>query len=144
MQPQQLTVSSALHDLPLVINFVRRCCRTAGLSEDASFACELAADEACSNIMEHAYSGRSDGVIHVACWVAGQCFVLRFRDHGRTFDPARVQKPTLDADLLDRPVGKLGIHIMRSLMDDVRYEFDAVEGNTLTMSKAIPAQPVAD
>ena len=135
MQPQKLTVSSALHDLPRVIDFVRQCCRAAGLSEDAGFACELAADEACSNIMEHAYSGRSDGVIHVACWVTETSFMLRFRDYGRAFDPAHVQKPILDADLTDRPVGKLGMHIMRTIMDDVCYEFDAAEGNTLTMSK---------
>lgn len=135
MQLQQLTVSSALQDLPLVINFVRQCCRAAGLNEDSCFACELAADEACSNIMEHAYAGRSDGVIHVACWLADQSFMLRFHDYGRSFDPARVQKPVLEGDLVSRPIGKLGMHIMRSLMDDVRYEFDAVQGNILLMRK---------
>ena len=52
---QQLTIASDLHNLPLIAQFVRNAGRAAGLNDDALFAIELACDEACNNVIEHAY-----------------------------------------------------------------------------------------
>jgi anti-sigma regulatory factor (Ser/Thr protein kinase) len=135
MAIEELTVSSDLDDLPQVIDFVRQASVAAGLEEKAVFACELATDEACTNIIEHAYAGRSDGVIHVACWTENGAFVVQFHDQGVAFDPTQIREPLLTEDLAKRPLGGLGVHFMRSLMDEVRFEFDPVTGNKLTMTK---------
>ncbi|HSN76644.1 MAG TPA: ATP-binding protein [Anaerolineae bacterium] len=135
MQIEELTVSSDLDGLPQVIDFVRQASLVAGLSDDAVFACELAADEACTNIIEHAYAGRSDGVIRVSCSTENGAFVVQFYDQGVTFDPTRIREPLLTEELAQRPLGGLGMHFMRSLMDEVRFEFDPVAGNMLTMTK---------
>jgi serine/threonine-protein kinase RsbW len=135
MPIEELVVTSALAELPRVIDFVCRTCERAAVPEDVAFACQLAADEACTNIMEHAYRGRTDGEIHVTCWVGEDRITLQFRDNGAAFDPGAVEKPDLDGDLADRQVGGLGLHFMRSLMDQVRFEFDPATGNTLTMVK---------
>lgn len=137
METEALVVHSTLDALPQVIDFVRQACLEAGLSDKDVFACELATDEACTNIVEHAYRGHSDGVIRVACWSESGTFVVQFHDRGQAFDPAAIEDPMLTEDLLDRPLGGLGVHFMRSLMDEVRFEFDASEGNTLTMTKRI-------
>ena len=89
METAELTVSSDLDGLPQVIDFVRQACTAAGLSDNAVFACELATDEACTNIIEHAYGGRSDGVIRVTCWTEPGAFVVQFHDQGIAFDPSR-------------------------------------------------------
>jgi len=135
MQIEELTVSSDLDGLPQVIDFVRQASLVAGLSDDAVFACELATDEACTNIIEHAYAGRSDGVIRVCCWTENGAFVVQFHDQGVAFDPTRIREPLLTEELAQRPLGGLGMHFMRSLMDEVRFEFDPVAGNMLTMTK---------
>jgi anti-sigma regulatory factor (Ser/Thr protein kinase) len=135
MATEELTVSSDLDSLPQVIDFVRQASVAAGLAEKAVFACELATDEACTNIIEHAYAGRSDGMIRVACWAENGAFVVQFHDQGAAFDPTQIQEPQLTENLAERPLGGLGVHFMRSLMDEVRFEFDPVTGNKLTMTK---------
>jgi anti-sigma regulatory factor (Ser/Thr protein kinase) len=135
MAIEELTVSSDLDGLPQVIDFVRQASMEAGLSDKAVFACELATDEACTNIIEHAYAGRSDGVIRVACWTENGAFVVQFHDQGVAFDPTQIREPLLTEDLARRPLGGVGVHFMRSLMDEVRFEFDPVTGNKLTMTK---------
>jgi anti-sigma regulatory factor (Ser/Thr protein kinase) len=135
MAIEELTVSSDLDGLPQVIDYVRQASMAAGLPEKAVFACELATDEACTNIIEHAYAGRSDGVIRVACWTENGAFVVQFRDQGIAFDPTQIREPLLTENLAERPLGGLGVHFMRSLMDEVRFEFDPVTGNKLTMTK---------
>lgn len=135
MAIEELTISSDLDGLPQVIDFVRQASMAAGLPEKAVFACELATDEACTNIIEHAYAGRSDGVIRVSCWTENGAFVVQFHDQGVAFDPTQIQEPLLTEELAERPLGGLGMHFMRSLMDEVRFEFDPVTGNKLTMTK---------
>ena len=137
MTVDELVVSSALDVLPQVIGFVRQASLQAGLPERAVFACELATDEACTNIIEHAYAGRSDGTIRVACWSDGDEFVVQLHDQGVAFVPGAVREPPLTQDLAARPLGGLGIYFMRSLMDEVRFDFDPMAGNTLTMTKRI-------
>lgn len=139
MEIGELVVTSALDDLPRVVDFVAQACESAAVPEDVAFACQLAADEACTNIMEHAYRGRSDGEIRVSCSITGDEIRMVFRDRGQAFEPDLVELPSLDGNLTDRQIGGLGLHFMRRLMDEVRFEFDLVNGNTLTMVKHLRA-----
>ena len=132
---EELVVTSALDELPRVIDFVSQACETSAVPEDVAFACQLAADEACTNIMEHAYDGRMDGEIRISCWVSEDQVHLQLRDNGAAFDPGIIETPSLDGNLTDRQIGGLGLHFMRSLMDEVRFEFDPTTGNTVTMTK---------
>ncbi|MCA9870261.1 MAG: ATP-binding protein [Anaerolineae bacterium] len=132
----ELLVTSDLDHLPLVLDFVRAACIDAGMNSDEVFACELATDEACANIMEHAYAGRPDGEIRVRCWVVSGQMFIRFHDTGHPFEPQEIEPPLFTDDLQERQVGGLGLHFMRTLMDDVVFEFGET-GNTVTMSKHI-------
>lgn len=136
--PRELVITSNRAELPAVLAFVRQAGLDAGLDEDAVFACELSTDEACTNIIEHAYEGRPEGRIEIACYVSADSFVIRLHDYGRPFDPDKVPAPSLSSDLARRRPGGLGLHFMRSLMDEVVFEFDARAGNTLTMKKRLP------
>lgn len=135
MEIEELIVSSDMDVLPQVIDFVRQASAVAGLPDNAAFACELATDEACTNIIEHAYEGRGDGMIRVSCWTENGAFVVQFHDQGVAFDPTEIQEPLLTEELAERPLGGLGMHFMRSLMDEVRFDFDPIQGNMLTMTK---------
>ncbi|MEZ4767592.1 MAG: ATP-binding protein [Caldilineales bacterium] len=134
----ELLVTSDLGQLPRVLDFVRAACQDAGMDDDEVFACELATDEACANIMEHAYAGLPEGEIRVWCWTADGQMFIRFHDTGRPFEPQEVEPPLFTDDLQERQVGGLGLHFMRTLMDDVVFEFGEA-GNTVTMSKRIGA-----
>lgn len=113
---------------------VAQVAREGGFSDKAIYSLQLAADEAASNIIEHAYEGVSDGALELFCEMRGNEIVIVLRDTGRPFDPTGVKEPNLSADLADRQVGGLGIYLMRKLMDSVHYETNP-GGNVLIMTK---------
>lgn len=130
----QLTIASDLHNLPLIAQFVRNAGRAAGLNDDALFAIELACDEACNNVIEHAYRDAA-GPLHIACSVRQADFIIQIQDQGRPFEPPIARPLNHLRRRANTPVGGLGIHLMRKLMDVVEYRFDTQFGNHLTMIK---------
>jgi anti-sigma regulatory factor (Ser/Thr protein kinase) len=98
------------------------------------YSLQLAADEAASNIIEHAYEGVSGASLDVNCEMQGDTLVIVMRDRGRTFDSSKVKQPNLKADLSERQIGGLGVYLMRKLMDEVHYE-NTGSDNVLTMIK---------
>ncbi len=116
-------------------DFVGEVASRGGFDGKEVYSIQLAADEAASNIIEHAYAGVSNGEIEVSCEVKHRVLTIMMRDHGRTFDPGSVAPPDVKADLSKRKIGGLGIYLMRKLMDDVRYESIPGKGNLLTLQK---------
>ena len=109
--------------------FVGELARKSGFSDKEIYSIQLAADEAASNIIEHAYQDSS------SCGMEAGRLVISMHDDGKPFDISRVKEPNLKADLSDRQIGGLGIYLMRKLMDEVHYESKPGRGNLLTMIK---------
>lgn len=114
--------------------FVAEVARQGGFSDKEIYSLQLAADEAASNIIEHAYSGNPDASVDISCDMQADAIVIIMRDQGISFDPAQVKQPNLKAKLSERQIGGLGVYLMRKLMDEVRYE-SVGKNNTLTMIK---------
>jgi len=133
----ELTVTSQAENLARIADFVREAAQAAGLDMRQTFQVRLAVDEACTNIMEHAYGPDRIGPIACTCQVCGDDFVVTLNDQGQPFDPAQVPVPDVEAALKDRPLGGLGIFLMRKLMDAVTFSHDPQTGNELVMVKKI-------
>lgn len=116
-------------------DFVAQVAREGGFNEKEIYSLQLAADEAASNIIEHAYEGISDASIDIACDMRGEMIIITMRDTGMPFDVSRVKQPNLKADLSERQIGGLGVYLMRKIMDEVHFESNAGTGNLLTMIK---------
>lgn len=129
----ELTVPARFENLALIGEFIAGAARRAGFDEKGVFDLQLACDEACTNVIEHAYGG-GPGDIHITVTAYPDQFQIEVRDTGCPFDPTAVRMPDLDAPLERRETGGLGLHFMRSIMDEVRFEFDE-GGNHLTMVK---------
>lgn len=130
-----------------VCEFMAAGAQQAGLDDDAIFKVELACDEACTNIIEHAYGEEGVGDINATWEATPRSFTITLHDNGRGFDPDGVEDPAITKlEAEPKPdelkVGGLGIHFMRNLMDEVRYQFDEKHGNTLTMVKYIEPSPL--
>src|SRR5512137_2227669 len=103
-----------------------------GMDEPSVCAVEMAMDEACSNIIEHAYEGIATGDIECTCDADGETLTIILRDHGRPFDVTAIPEPDISAVLEDRPIGGLGVFLMRQLMDEIRYDRMGESGNVMT------------
>ncbi len=107
----------------------------AGLDEQSCYQVETAVDEACTNIIEHAYGGENRGDIVIECYASPGMLTVKLKDSGMAFDPEQINTPNLDTRLEERPDRGLGLFFIRRWMDSVRFEFSEKHGNVLTMVK---------
>ena len=131
----KIVFDANFQNLDEIREFVGDTARQMGFSDKDIYAIQLAADEASTNIIEHAYDGVSDGKLEIDCEIIGGELKIVMRDWGKPFDPTSVPEPNLNADLSERKIGGLGMYLMRKLMDEVSYESSPETGNTLTMVK---------
>lgn len=132
-----LIVDSRLERLPDIAEFIQQAAQAYGLNEDQTYDVQMAVDEACTNVIQHAYGGRSDGTIDITCEKSGNKLVVTVRDFGKRFDPKKVARPRTQDPLSRRNIGGLGIFFMQKMMDQVEFKFSPSEGNRLTMVKKI-------
>jgi len=92
---------------------------------------ELAITEAASNVMRHAYRGRTDQQIQLDAEVFADRIVLRLHHLGESFDPGAVSTPTFDGT----QDGGFGMYIIAQSVDDVRYYRDERGRNTISLVK---------
>jgi serine/threonine-protein kinase RsbW len=115
--------------------FTGQAAKDFGMTEAEVYAIQFAVDEACTNVIEHAYRGIEGGDIECTCDSDGDKMTILLRDHGRPFDPSTVPVPDLKANLKKRRVGGLGVYLMRWYMDEVHYEQLGESGNLVTLVK---------
>lgn len=143
MSSGALTVPAQLDSLVLISEFVNSATHHAKLSEREAWHMQLAVDEAATNIIQHAYADRTDGVIELSWRINDGELIFTLIDRGRPFDPTRVPTPDIHSPFEDRQAGGLGIYLMNKLMDAVHFSFDA-RGNTLEMRKRFAQPNIAD
>ena len=131
---QTRTFPGRFDSLAAISEFVSCAAEAAEFDEHTVWKVQMAVDEACSNIIEHAYSG-TEGPIECTCHIGAEGLTVILRDHGRQFDPSQVPEPDLDAGLEERTGRGLGLCFMRRLMDEVTFEFTPESGNVVTMLK---------
>jgi serine/threonine-protein kinase RsbW len=115
-------------------DFVRTVAKDAGFEKFAVYSIEMAVDEACSNIIEHAYGGEGQGEIRCTCSVNEHSLTIVLQDRGKFFDPTQVPPPNLSDNLEEREAHGLGLYFIRQWMDEVDFRSTGKE-NILTMTK---------
>ena len=133
---RQLVVPAQHDQLARLASFVGTAAIEVGFGDAQVNRIELAVDEACSNIIDHAYQG-APGVIRLTVEIeAQQQLTIILVDQGVPFDPDRLPAYAPCTSLDEVKIGGLGIHLMRQAMDDVCFEFNVPGvGNRLTMIK---------
>lgn len=138
----QYKLKAIMENVPAATQRVAQVAREVGFGEHALYQIELAIDEACANVVEHAYPGEEQGEMEISCYLdrdsgAERTFVIRVRDWGTGFDPGAVETPDVDAPLEDRGLGGLGLFLVAQVMDHVKFSFDPQRGNELLMFKRL-------
>ena len=118
---------------------VERCAEAWNLPMAAVVEVQIALDEVVSNIITHGYGGREDREIELHLCVEGDELVIDILDGAPPFSIFDVPPPNLSEELDERELGGLGIHLVRSLMDDVQYRRDG-ERNHVTLRKQLEAE----
>lgn len=129
-------IRADIHEIPGLFARIQRFGADCGIAEAALFKIELALDELINNVIDHGYPGRAPGEIAVRLRCEGDRIDIELSDDADLYDPFGIATPDLDADIEDRPLGGLGVHLVRSLMSEARYR--VVDGrNSIQLSLAL-------
>lgn len=129
------TFRANYQNLAAISRFIVEQSEQAGFSPSDIYAIQTAVDEACSNIIDHAYGGEDLGEIEINVRQIENGIQIILTDFGDPFEPEEVPEPDITSPLEIRKERGLGIFFMRSLMDHVQFEFSSTDGNTLTLVK---------
>lgn len=114
---------------------LRSLLRQAGWNEKTMDEIVLSVDEALTNVIRHAYTGVR-GPIRLIFRDSKEKTEIVIEDYGKKFDPTLVPKP----DLPREKPGGLGVHLIRTIMDELIYDKNFLEGNRLCMIKRKPQE----
>ena len=127
---KKIEFSSHTGNLALMRNYVRKFLESFPFSERQRTLMVLGVDEACTNIIRHAYQLRDDKLISLSLEGRADCVCLRLRDYGRKAKPNTMK--SRPADLI-KP-GGLGLHLIRNAFDQVDYVLRS-RGTELVLTK---------
>ena len=132
-----ITRTATFDNLADLLAVADQACERAGASREVRDAVRLAVEEVTVNVITHGYADEPPGPITIELdW--GRCpMTIEIADRARAFDPRSVPPPAFDTALEDRPIGGLGWHLVRQMVDEVRYRPDPERGNHLTLLKQI-------
>ncbi len=134
-EPLTITINNDLSKIEPVSKVIADFISQHGLPAKIAFDLNLALDELLTNTILYGYEDeRKDHVIRIRVSIVEDVIELTLEDDGRPFNPLEAPPPDLGAALTDRPAGGLGIHLVRSLTDQIEYQRS--EGkNLLTIKK---------
>ena len=115
-----------------VFHFSRLC----GFSTKEGNALTVAVSEAAANVIKHAYKNENDKPIFMNCRILEDRLEIVLRDSGLKTDPEKIKS----RELKDVRPGGLGVHIIKSTMDEVTYDNSSEDANYLTMAKYLPSR----
>lgn len=108
-------------------------CEVRGFCKDDLNNVILAVDESCSNIIRHAYGGPTEKPIKAKIYICSEKIEIYLRDFGKSADLQKIKSRKLD----DVRPGGLGVHFIKSVMDEVVYDNNFDLGNQLKLVKNI-------
>jgi serine/threonine-protein kinase RsbW len=130
-----MRIPSQTDNLEIIRNFVSGVARKVGFDDSDISKIELSVDEACTNVIEHAYSRQGQKNIDIAVKIDYRKFTVIITDRGKAFNFNAVEVPDMKTYLAELRVGGLGIYLMKTLMDEVEYHSTPGRKNEVRMVK---------
>ncbi|MDH4162583.1 MAG: ATP-binding protein [Nitrospirota bacterium] len=133
VQPQAVTLTVPSHPrfLYIIRSMLYPLAVDAGFGKKGARHIVLAVDEACSNIIRHAYGGDPDKAVTITVLDEPERFVVSLRDYGKKADRSAIAPRALD----DIRPGGLGTHFMAVVFEAVTYDTSLEQGTLLTLDK---------
>lgn len=139
MKERSIQIESRTEELIAVRDFVSRAAQDFGFSDEDVSKIALAVDEACTNVIKHAYRYDATKNLKVSIRGAKKSFEVTIHDNGRIFDPNGVKRPDMKEYLSHFRKGGLGVYLMKSLMDKVEYNIQPGSPNQVRLIKYLPS-----
>ena len=131
---RRLVLDNDIAQISQLPGFVEAVVGDAGLDPSLCDSLNLALEEAVTNVIMYAYPEGTKGTVALDASIRGKSLTFILTDGGKPFDPTAKAEVDINAPVEERPIGGLGIHLVRQIMDEVRYE-RADNNNILYLTK---------
>ena len=140
MKQRSIQIESKTEELIAVRDFVSLAAQEFGFSDEDVSKIALAVDEACTNVIKHAYRYDVTKDLKVSIRGKKNSFEVTIHDNGRIFDPNGVKPPDMKEYLSHFRKGGLGVYLMKSLMDKVEYDIKPGSPNQVRLTKYLQSK----
>ena len=133
---KSIILANDIAEISRLAQFVDEVGEEFSLTPDIVFNLNLVLEEAVANIINYAYPKEEHQTIYLSASMHEGSIVFVLTDTGKEFDPTAAPDADISLSADDRPIGGLGIFLIRQIMNEVKYE--RIEGkNVLTMEKKL-------
>lgn len=129
-------LKNELEEIPKLARVIENFAAASHVPEQAVFQVNLSLDELLTNTINYGFPEGGQHEILVELLLRDSTMVIKIYDDGIAFNPLQHAEPDISQDIEERPIGGLGIHLVRNMMDDIEYRREA-DFNVLTMKKHI-------
>lgn len=135
MTPQSsLILPNDVDTIPQLNEYIDCICEENGIDMEIAMSLNLAIEEAVVNVMSYAYPDGAQGEVKIESVVDPNQITFVITDNGIPFDPTAKEDVDVTLSAEERPIGGLGIHLIRQIMTHISYERKDGK-NILTLSK---------
>ena len=133
---RSLTLTNDVSNIPELTKFVNEVCREVDFNNSKTKQVRLAMEEAVVNVIDYAYPHGTTEKIYIEAVANDERLKFTITDSGKPFDITAYPEVDLNIPAEERPIGGLGIHIVRQMMDSINY--NRIDGkNVLTLRKKL-------
>lgn len=132
---KELKINAEIENLEVLIAFINTELERLGCPRNIQTQIDLAVEEIFVNIAQYAYYPETgEAVIRV---IAGDNEMrIEFEDSGKPYNPLETAEPDINAPVEDRPIGGLGIFLVKKIMDSIEYRYEG-NRNLLSLNRTI-------
>ena len=135
--PRRIIMKNEMSEVSRLRGFFFSVCREHEVDEETAKSLNLAVEEWVANVINYAYPKGTRGHVELTAEIADGLLTLVVKDHGVPFDPTEHGTIDVEAELDDRPIGGLGIFLVKSIMDTMDYHRTPDGYNVVTLTKKI-------
>lgn len=131
-----ITLSNRIDELTRINSFLKICADQWGIPAPVALSLNLVMEEAFTNVVQYAYSDNHDHNIDLIIKKKDKELEITLIDDGKQYDPTEEKEPDINLSANDRPIGGLGVFLIKKTMDNVSY-YRKDNKNHLVMVKKV-------
>ena len=135
----RISITNKIENLEKVASFIEQFCIENNLSDNISFDLHLVEDELATNIINYAFDDDREHIIDISIELESGNVKMRIADDGKEFNILEAKEANVDLPLEERPIGGLGIFLVKQKMDFIDYKRKENK-NILTLTKRIESK----
>ena len=133
---KKIILANDIKEINKLNQFIEEIGEEFALAPDVVFNLTLVLEEAVVNVINYAYPKEEHQYIYLSAKLQDGSIIFVLTDSGKEFDPTLAPEADITLSADERPIGGLGIFLIRNIMNEVKYE--RIEGkNVLTMEKKL-------